>query len=129
MAPPLIDVFEEEPVNATKDDFGDVELPEAVTVDTAIVVEGTCGDCVLHCDDDERALAGVIECSDGEGKLVSLDPSFAGEAAELCDCAWELEASLRLVLDVAKEPGVSMKGIVVALSDSTDVVEPVKMYV
>lgn len=60
MAPPLVDVFGEEPVNATMDDFGDVELPEGVMVDIAIVVEGFCGDCELHCDVG-RTPTGVVE--------------------------------------------------------------------
>lgn len=50
VAPLLHNVLDEEPVNATMEDFGDDELPEGATVDVVIVVEAICGDGVLHCD-------------------------------------------------------------------------------
>ena len=50
IAPPLTDLVDDEPVNGTKEDLGDDELPEGVIVDTTIVVVGMCGDCKLDCD-------------------------------------------------------------------------------
>lgn len=60
VAPLLHNVLDEEPVNATMEDFGDDELPEGVTVDIVNVVEEICGDGVLHCDVD-RVPIGIVE--------------------------------------------------------------------
>lgn len=86
ITPPLIDVGVEEPVNATNEDFGDVELREGVTLKIAIVVEGMYGDCVLGCDV-ERAPTGVVDDENEEDESVLLDPSFALGVAEPCVCA------------------------------------------
>lgn len=49
IAPPVAVVFDEAPVNATTEDFGDDELPDVVEARVA-VVDGELGrDCVLHC--------------------------------------------------------------------------------
>jgi hypothetical protein len=125
VAPLLHNVLDEEPVNATMEDFGDDELPEGATVDVVIVVEAICGDGVLHCDV-EGVPIGMVKEWDTEDESFLLVPSFAPEAMEMFGCAWEDGAAAcgALLIDATDKGEVASGNSVVPVSWSIDVVTP-----